>query len=409
VRGVRLGSDGSKSPDVIIIVEENMYRVIAVCLILCGILLVISCSKDDSPTGFTIAPPDTLWSKFFGGYNWNYGYKVLEGEDGGFLLLGGTFSEENPTGWLLKTDENGDSLWKQEFNFSETTVGIGLKPTYDGGYIITGYSGSDINYTGVSLIKTDAYGNFLWNKVLVDSLGYVGYDIEPTIDGSYIIVAQNFMLDNQPNESPTLLLKADQNGDLIWSRGFDGFHGIAIVEAWDANYVVMGKNNSSDDELRLMKTDTEGEPLWIKTHDIVDSGFGYSLEETVDRGFVIGGACINIGEGSSFFLLKTDPEGIQEWTNTYSKDEFSFGKCARQTSDGGYILAGRTGGISTPTNSDYDALIIRTNSMGFELWSVILSVSYKNDIVDIRETVDGGYIFTGAIGNAAWLARLEAD
>jgi hypothetical protein len=46
--------------------------------------------------------------------------------------------------------------------------------------------------------------------------------------------------------------------------------------------------------------------------------------------------------GYDFYLVKTDSHGDSLWTRTYGGDMDDYASCVRQTTDGGYILAGYT-------------------------------------------------------------------
>ena len=125
------------------------------------------------------------------------GFSVQQTSDGGYIITGEINSyNENPYRdgdlWLIKTDEDGDTMWTKIYGGSEGEVGYSVQQTSDGGYIITGYTSSYGEWPGdVWLIKTDENGDTLWTKTYGDSEHTdEGYSVQQTSDGGYIITGR---------------------------------------------------------------------------------------------------------------------------------------------------------------------------------------------------------------------------
>jgi len=89
-------------------------------------------------------PPDTLWTRRYGGANNDAASCVQQTSDGGYILGGWTYSfgAGGEDFWLVKTDANGDSLWSRTFGGSGSDWCSSVQQTSDGGYVLAGCTNS---------------------------------------------------------------------------------------------------------------------------------------------------------------------------------------------------------------------------------------------------------------------------
>ena len=83
-------------------------------------------------------------------------------------------------------------------------------------------------------------------------------------------------------------------------------------------------------------------PGWNKTYGGgTNREEGYSLTKTSDGGFVIAGRTYG-SAGYDVYLVKTDPSGILQWQKTYGGPQEDVGRSVIETNDGGYAVVGFT-------------------------------------------------------------------
>ena len=121
---------------------------------------------------------------------------------------------------------------------------------------------------------------------------------------------------------------------------------------------------------------------WIKTIGNFSST-GVSVIQTNDGGYLIAGD--NNGEG---YIIKSNPNGIEQWSNIFQAYGSGFNSL-KQTQDDGYIVGGY---IKLAWNSDYQPLLVKYNISGNEEWQKIYS---EGEIACVNEATGGGYIVTG--------------
>ena len=105
-----------------------------------------------------------LWSKTFGGNDFEYGASMDIGADGNLYLLGTTnsFVQNNyPDLYLIKTNPDGEEIWSLVFGGSYSDYGHCVKATSDGGCAMIGEIKSyDEDNKDMYFVKVDSLGNF---------------------------------------------------------------------------------------------------------------------------------------------------------------------------------------------------------------------------------------------------------
>ncbi|MCK4334025.1 hypothetical protein KAX06_04485 [candidate division WOR-3 bacterium] len=361
------------------------------------------------------------WTRTYGADQDDVGYCVQQTADGGYIIAGRLQGEG---GWLLKTDEEGDTLWTSSpFGFMGGSA-YSVQQTSDGGYILAGYqAATDDGKYHLVLVKTDSLGEELWTRLDAhwfphDSTGGVGLSVDQTADGGYILTGYRQPLIWE-DTAGVWLIKTDPEGELEWSKTYGAeYHacGCCILQTSDGGYIISGYSESLN-SLWLLKTDEQGDTLWTQSSSGWVLGRGYCVQQTSDEGYILTGSIAPFYDGKNhLFLLKTDSTGDTLWSRIdigwLSPAGGGVGRCIQQTPDDGYIITGYT----SPWFGEIEDLwLIKTDSEGDTLWTRIYGGEAEDMGYCVDQTSDGGYIITGATksfgagGYDIWLLKTDAN
>lgn len=179
--------------------------------------------------------------------------------------------------------------------------------------------------------------------------------------------------------------------------------GASVRQTSDGGFIIAGSTTSSGAggrDVYLIKTDTSGTLEWTGTFGEAGDDYAQSVRQTSDGGYIIAGSTDSNREGLSHggydvYLIKTDPLWSLEWEKFFGGPEDDYGFEAQQTSDGGYIIVGTHPGTM---DTEPDAYLIKTDDSGTPTWEKTFGDSIANHWAEghsVRQTPDGGYIITG--------------
>jgi hypothetical protein len=331
----------------------------------------------------------------FGG---QVGHTVLQTVEGGYIISGFTdiFGAGGNEIYLIKTDANGNLQWTKTYGGIDHDSDGSVQQTSDSGYIIIGRTISfGSGNSDIYLIKTDVNGNVIWSKTFGGTNNDVGMDVQQTSDGGFIVTGGSQGSGTGPMDS--FLIKTDANGDTLWTKSYSTLnsgYGSSVRQTSDGGYIICGAANSfglGSNDVYLFKTDVDGNLTWSKTFGGSSDDYGCSVRQTTNGGYVICGYTY-LGAGNyDCYLIATDSNGDTLWTKAYGGPLEDRGLSAEQTSDGGFILTG----YYSPVWQNIKLYLIKTNFTGDLIWSKAYGGSVESG-QSLKQTSDMGYIITGA-------------
>jgi hypothetical protein len=402
-------------------------------------------------TTSTLSAQEIEWQKTIAGNNTDLLISIKQTKDGGYVF--GGWSSSNISGdkteglngltdyWIIKADAMGSIQWQNTIGGNGNDRLYSMDLTSDGGTIWIGQSNSNISSDKTEdsiggydfwVVKLDSLGNIQWDNTIGGSMDEGPNSIEQTSDGGYILGGfsnSNISGDKTENSKGGYdywMVKTDSLGSIQWQNTIGGNVNDflqSISQTNDGGYILGGKSasNMSGDKTEpcyggfgqsdywIVKTDSLGNIQWQNTI----GGFGYeeffSIEQTIDGGYIIGGISDSGISGdktensigySDYWIVKTDAFGNIQWQNTIGGSNAEEKLSIKQINDGGYILGGTSwsnfsSDKSENSNGNYDNWIIKTDSLGNIQWQNTIGGIGQDFLHSIDLTSDGGCILGG--------------
>jgi len=306
------------------------------------------------------------FAKTYGGANGEWAFSVQQTSDGGYIV-GGTlsFSVSSSDILLIKTNAFGNVQWAKTYGGTDGEWAFSVQQTSDGGYIVAGWTSSfGAGNRDIFLVKTDANGNLQWAKTYGGTNVDEAYSVQQTSDGGYIVAGttRSFGAGNYD----IFLIKTNASGNVQWAKTYGGTvyeEARSVQQTSDGGYIVTGITNSFGvGNIFLIKTDANGNVQWAKTYGGINEDEAYSVRQTSDGGYIVAGTTRSFGASwYDVFLIKTDASGNIQWAKTYGGTVYEEARSVQQTSDGGYIVAGRTDSFGAGGG---DIFLIKTDANG---------------------------------------------
>lgn len=248
-----------------------------------------------------------------------------------------------------------------------------------------------------ALINFCSYSQITFEKTYGGTGSDVGYDVENTIDGGFIISGFTYSYGAGANDC--YMVKTNNNGIFQWQKTYGGVSaefGISVLQNSKGQYIIAGTTISygnGTNDYYVIKTKSNGDTIWTKTYGDWLLESPRKMVATKDSGYAIIGRTESYGIGSSsVYFVKIDSVGNQQFYQAYGGSGLNWGMSIQQTTDGGYIIAGKTTSFNAQGQDFY---LIKTNVNGDTTWTKYWGGTGDDWLNDIQQTADGGYLISG--------------
>jgi hypothetical protein len=269
-----------------------------------------------------------IWDKTFGGNNNDIASSITDTGDGGFIVAGNSDSgisgdkTESSRGsqdfWIIKINSKGEKIWDKTIGGNQIDEVNSVVSDFNGNFVILGSSSSEISGDKTTpafgnsdfwLVKIDANGRKIWDKVCGGNDFEKPFGITSAKDGSIIVTGLSFSqisgnkTARNKGKSDFWVLKVNSLGEILWDRTFGGdvFNfPQSIVSTTTGDVVISGtslsdisgdksEKNRGESDFWIVKIDTNGKKLWDKTLGGSKSDYPRSMSYTPDGKLLICG------------------------------------------------------------------------------------------------------------------------
>ncbi|MDR1943959.1 MAG: hypothetical protein LBQ19_03970 [Synergistaceae bacterium] len=407
--------------------------------------------------------PKIEWEYSYGGSGEDEINSIRQTTDGGYVFAAASASPNDgdvrgnqglSDYWVVKLDDKGLKMWAKSYGGTSSDYALDIVQTTAGDYVVTGKTRSDIvfppnasdyprpNKGGEDawMVRIDEYGELVWTLTsprggsfdeslssVVQSPGLFHWDYD---DNDYL----HFALAGYSASSH------DQVGDNSGERDFwiirlydhhDHYHGHiwktfggsgddeakSIQNANGGGYIVGGTTFSNDGDVAgenhggadcwILKLDDDLNIINKRTIGGSENDYFSAIRATSDNGYIVAGYKeLDHGDHShiNYWVVKLDADLEIEWEKDLVFGEsLDEARDIRQTSDGGYIIAG-VSELHDDDDHDHDdghedgesdVLIVKLDPTGEVEWTMLLGGSLHDEANSIQQTSDGGYIIGG--------------
>jgi outer membrane protein assembly factor BamB len=325
---------------------------------------------------------------------------LIETPDGGYVAVGNTKSCTQTVADLciFKTDKSGNLQWAKSYG-DNGTGNVNIAATEDG-YIIAGTVQVPGNGYDILVTRTDTGGNILWKKTFGGAQDDYGNAIYRMKNGEYVILG--YTLNYGAGGWDAFAMRITGNGTVVWFKTY-GTNATdlvnRLVEESDGSIVMTGTTYiSGTHNMLLLKTDFSGNLLWAKQYNYPGDESGYGIARASNGDYLIVTCAYMSSIDGNVLLYRTTPEGILRWSKLYRDTHFPgktyfAGFDVAALPDGNILLAGEWAGTSQ--ENQCDGLFLKVDSIGSVLSSKTFGGSGTDFFRKLLLTSDGGYLLGG--------------
>jgi hypothetical protein len=339
-------------------------------------------------------PPALLWQREYFEGNYASLNHVEQTAAGDLIVASYHYNGTTSPVCACRFNLDGDLIWEWNTGFY-ISIGSWVEELPDGSIVVCG-AGRQVQSgtTGLLIGKITGSGQTIWCRIYP---GMIGLCITQLPD-------EGFAACGYINNYDPVLIRTDSQGDTLWTRVWEAGWARARRVVYHDGGLVMYVDGGSGYGPLLIRYDLDGNLEWVSdfTGEFPTGGeWAGSLCMTPD-GFTF-------VTGHYSRIVHTDWDGEEEWRQVVTGTSDRFGYSVNPTMDGGYVFSGRGGSWGPPgtvdmhsapadTGQTWDGWLVKMDSLGQHQWHVFNSIGPRHNYLNcVQQLSQGGYIVAGQI------------
>ncbi|MGL4383165.1 MAG: hypothetical protein ACRCTA_05565, partial [Bacilli bacterium] len=311
--------------------------------------------------------------------------------------------------------------WVKTFGGSHFDEFYDSKILSDGNIISVGATRSILSgntssgeYDGI-IVKTDSLGNLLWQKQLGTIERERYHDVIEDQDGNIVVVGTLTYISPTPPPGKSremIMTKLDPDGNILFNINFgDSLLATDLIETSDHGYLAIGwdtgtlpgQTSLGGSDGAIVKVSKTGTIEWSRQFgglsiDQYTDGFMYDNGNILLVGSSRSSFAGNVnGGGYDTFYTLIDSNGNLIWNKVFGGTGNDYIETITQTSDGGYIVGGKTNGViaNQPVFGKFDYLLIKYDALHQVEWVQVDGTSLDDYVTSSVATFDDYILVLG--------------
>lgn len=280
--------------------------------------------------------------------------KVIQMQDGSYLVTGYFFDDTGPSswGWVAKKNKNGAMEWQKELGKKARDSAFHSAAATTDGFFLAGRAngrpGGVLESSAAWLVKLDRQGMVLWDKSIILDDVAIAIDVKAIGTTGAIVAGRLRHHIQNINQDSAWVMNIDNKGSILWKKVLQTRYEAwadTVVQRHNGGFFVAGRSrpkfNHNGADVWLAQLDESGNMLWEKSIESQGNEHATVLHELADGAVILGAERSEAGK-ESVWLIKLKADGAVVWEKKIADHGFCSIGGLRTTKSGEVLALGKT-------------------------------------------------------------------